>query len=62
LAAPLAIDADNQSRREDGWIDMADEPDRQDLCDREQAFFLQAICEDLDLSDGMDNAKRAVDL
>ena len=28
----------------------------QELCDREQAFFLKAICKDLDLSDGMNDA------
>ena len=35
---------------------MADEPDHQELCDREQAFFLKAIQEDVDLSDWMDDA------
>ena len=33
-----------------------DEPDHQELCDREQAFFLKAITEDLDLSDSMEAA------
>jgi hypothetical protein len=50
------IDADNNFTRKDEWINMADEPDHQELCDREQAFFLKAIREDLDLSDGMDDA------
>jgi predicted dehydrogenase len=35
---------------------MADEPDHQELCDREQAHFLRAIQEDLDLSESMDAA------
>ncbi len=35
---------------------MTDEPGHQDLCDREQAFFLKAINDDLDLSDSMDAA------
>jgi hypothetical protein len=35
---------------------MADEPDHQELCEREQAFFLKAIREDLDLSDWMTDA------
>ena len=35
---------------------MADEPDHQELCEREQAFFLKAIREDLDLTDWMNDA------
>jgi predicted dehydrogenase len=50
------IDAENRFTRKDEWINMADEPDHQELCDREQAFFLKAIREDLDLSDWMDDA------
>jgi predicted dehydrogenase len=33
----------------DTVIDMSDEPDHQQLCDREQAYFLRAIRENLDL-------------
>jgi predicted dehydrogenase len=50
------IDAQNNFTRKDEWINMADEPDHQELCDREQAFFLKAIREDLDLSDWMNDA------
>jgi predicted dehydrogenase len=50
------IDAQNHFTRKDEWINMADEPDHQELCDREQAFFLKAIREDLDLSEWMDDA------
>jgi predicted dehydrogenase len=50
------IDAHNTFTHKDEWINMADEPDHQELCDREQAFFLKAIREDLDLSDWMDDA------
>jgi predicted dehydrogenase len=50
------IDAENHFTRQDEWINMADEPDHQELCDREQAFFLKAIREDLDLTDWMDDA------
>jgi predicted dehydrogenase len=50
------IDASNHFTRQDEWINMADEPDHQELCDREQAFFLKAIREDLDLSDWMGDA------
>ena len=35
---------------------MDDEPDHQELCDREQEYFLKAIREDLDLSESMDAA------
>lgn len=34
----------------DTWIDLADEPDHQELCNREQRYFLKAIIEDLDLN------------
>ena len=50
------IDAQNNLTRKDEWINMADEPDHQELCDREQAFFLKAIREDLDLTDWMNDA------
>ncbi len=42
--------------KEDELIDTTDEPDHQDLCDREQAFFLNAIHEDVDLTDHMNDA------
>lgn len=45
-----AIDKENRFVRPDEWIDLEDEPDHQELCNREQAFFLRAIREDLDLS------------
>jgi len=50
------LDADNNFTKADEWLSMADEPDHQELCDREQAFFLKAIREDLDLSDWMADA------
>jgi predicted dehydrogenase len=37
-------------------IDMSDEPDHQELCNREQAYFLKAIREDLDLTDHLEDA------
>lgn len=39
---------------------MADEPGHQELCDREQAFVLKAIREDLDLSAHMAEAVRSL--
>ena len=35
---------------------MDDEPGHQELCDREQEFFLKAIRENVDLSKSMDAA------
>ncbi len=50
------IDADNNFTKPDEWLNMADEPDHQELCDREQGFFLRAIQEDLDLTDWENDA------
>jgi predicted dehydrogenase len=40
----------------DEIMSMSEEPGHQDLCDREQEYFLKAIREDLDLSGSMDAA------
>jgi predicted dehydrogenase len=50
------IDDKNEFTRPDAWIDLADEPDHQELCNREQAFFLKAIREDMDLTDHVEDA------
>jgi hypothetical protein len=34
---------------EDIWINLADEPDHQELCNREQKYFLESIQKDLDI-------------
>ncbi len=47
---------DGSFDREDEIIDMSDEPDHQELCDREQMFFLKAIEQDIDLSEHLDDA------
>ena len=44
------IDQCNSFTRSDTWINLDDEPDHQELCNREQAYFLRAIHDDLDLS------------
>ena len=49
------IDGENNLLKEDEWIDTRDEPDHQELCNREQRWLLQAIQEDLDLSVHWDN-------
>lgn len=42
--------------RADEWIDLQDEPDHQELCNREQRYFLRAIQENIDLADHMEDA------
>ncbi|MBD2754511.1 Gfo/Idh/MocA family protein [Spirosoma validum] len=51
-----ALDENDQFVSTDTWIDMQDEPDHQELCNREQRYFLQAIREDTDLTDHMQDA------
>ena len=50
------VGADKKFVRKDELFSMTDEPGHQELCDREQAFFLKAIQEDLDLTESMDAA------
>jgi predicted dehydrogenase len=51
-----AVGDDKHFLKKDEILRMADEPGHQELCDREQAYFLRAIREDLDLSESMDAA------
>jgi predicted dehydrogenase len=46
----------------DTWLQMDDEPGHQALCDREQAFMLKAIMENLDLADHMRAALASLDV
>lgn len=50
------LDGNGQFTRKDSWIDLHDEPDHQELCNREQRYFRKAILEDLDLTDHMEDA------
>jgi predicted dehydrogenase len=50
------VDKNNQFIKEDTWIDLADEPDHQELCNREQRYFLKAIQEDIDLTNHIQDA------
>jgi predicted dehydrogenase len=50
------IDDKNNFTKKDEWINLQDEPDHQELCNREQQYFLKAINENLDLTDHMDDA------
>ena len=55
-----ALDATGMLARRDEFLDTADEPDHDALCEREQRFLLKAIEEDLDLSDHMDDAVKSL--
>ncbi len=50
------IDSANKFTKADEWIDMKDEPDHQELCNREQTYFLRAIQDDLDLDNHLEDA------
>jgi predicted dehydrogenase len=50
------VGPDKNFLRPDEILNMEDEPGHQELCDREQAFFLRAIREDLDLTESMEAA------
>ena len=55
-----AVGADRHFTTPDEVISMEEEPDHQALCDREQAHFLRAIREDLDLTADMEAAVRSL--
>ncbi|WP_088344184.1 MULTISPECIES: Gfo/Idh/MocA family oxidoreductase [Rhodomicrobium] len=57
-----ATDAAGAFLQADTDLSMADEPDHQALCDREQAFVLRAIREDLDLTRHMDDAVQSLNI
>jgi predicted dehydrogenase len=50
------LNSKNEFTKKDKWIDMTDEPNHQQLCDREQTYFLKAIRENLDLTDHLSDA------
>jgi predicted dehydrogenase len=50
------LDKNDKFTKEDTWINLQDEPDHQELCNREQRYFLKAINENLDLTDHMQDA------
>ncbi|MCX6214898.1 Gfo/Idh/MocA family oxidoreductase [Spirosoma sp.] len=57
-----ALDANDQFVETDTWIDMQDEPDHQELCNREQRYFQKAILENLDLTDHMQDAVNSLQI
>jgi predicted dehydrogenase len=56
------IDAANNFTRKDEWIDLTDEPDHNELCKREQTYFLNAILEDKDLTDHIQDAVSSLEV
>jgi len=50
------IDDKNNFTKKDEWINLQDEPDHQELCNREQRYFLRAVTENIDLTDHMQDA------
>jgi predicted dehydrogenase len=50
------IDSNNEFTKDDEWVNLTDEPDHQGLCDREQAYFLRAIQDNVDLTDHVEDA------
>lgn len=50
------IDENNQFVKQDTWFNLSDEPDHQELCNREQRYFLKAIQENIDLTDHVQDA------
>ena len=55
-----ALDAHGEFAQPDEWLSMAGEPGHQGLCDREQAFVLKAITENIDLARHMDDAVQSL--
>ena len=50
------LDEKGRFSKEDIWINLKDEPNHQELCNREQEYFLSSIRENNDLSDHMEDA------
>lgn len=50
------LNSKSEFSKADEWIDLTDEPDHQELCNREQRYFLKAIVEDLDLTNPTNDA------
>lgn len=50
------LDKNERFLKEDSWINLEDEPNHQELCNREQRYFLKAIRENIDLTDHVQDA------
>jgi predicted dehydrogenase len=51
-----ALNAAGMFHRKDEIIPMSDEPGHQELCNREQAVFYDAICNDRDMTEHVNDA------
>ena len=50
------LDKNEKFAKQDTWINLEDEPDHQELCNREQRYFLKAIHDDIDLTSHVEDA------
>lgn len=55
-------DANGEFAQPDTLLSMADEPGHQALCEREQAFVLRAVREDMDLTRHMEDAVQSLNI
>jgi hypothetical protein len=51
-----SLDANDEFVHKDTWINVEDEPNHQELCNREQRFFLKSIQDDTDLTNHIQDA------
>jgi predicted dehydrogenase len=50
------LDKQDEFAKPDEWTNLEDEPDHQELCNREQRYFLKSIQENIDLTDHIQDA------
>jgi predicted dehydrogenase len=50
------LNIQDEFSKKDEWVDLKDEPDHQELCNREQLYFFNAIRNNSDLSDHMEDS------
>jgi predicted dehydrogenase len=56
------LDGQGNFVHDDEWIDLSDEPTHDELCEREQAYFLKAIHQDIDLEAHMADAVNSLNI
>ena len=50
------LDKNGKFVKADTWINLEDEPDHQELCNREQRYFLESITKNIDLQNHVEDA------
>jgi len=50
------LDEQGQFVHQDQWVQTGDEPDHDELCYRQQLYFLKAIEQDIDLNEHLESA------